>query len=308
MLTRFKQYVKSSRFLRVLLFPPIWLRRKRLTGRVKALMKNYNQVVRGGEMIVSPTNFPGRFKLDATSDLAKRLILDGTFEPELTALLTRFADCGGDAVNIGANVGFYSVFFAQNFPNVRRVLAIEPNPEAYELLQSNIEANGVKDRVEVLQVCIGEVSGQVDLAFVPGRSEYSSIGRIVHTSVSGLVQNHITVDVLPLTEIESGSTLEPGIIFVDTEGAELLVLKGAESIIREYKPLLFFECEDELLKKFDHSSKLLHSYVTALGYEVRNALSPKTGLSHPFTGVAVAVPANRQDWLSALQGKNGSLN
>ena len=44
------------------------------------MMRYYNQVVFGGHLILGPTNFPGKFKVDATSDLAKRVIKDGAFE------------------------------------------------------------------------------------------------------------------------------------------------------------------------------------------------------------------------------------
>ena len=297
--------MKSSRVIRALLFLPIWIRRRFIHANAKAVLRNYDRTVRGGYLIISPSNFPGKFKVDATSDLARRVVQEGVFEPELTALLNDFAGCRGDIVNVGANIGFYAVFFAQNFPNIRRVLAVEPNPEAFEMLQQNIEANGVGHRVEVLQACIGEAPGRVELAIVPGKTEYSSIGGIVHASVAGLDQQRVTVDVLQLTKLASDRALEPEIILADTEGAELQVLKGAEAMIKNLHPLLIFECEDDLLRKFDHSSKMLESYVESLGYQVRNALSPKNGIRHPFSGVAIAVPTNRNDWLSILQRSKG---
>jgi FkbM family methyltransferase len=300
--TRVKQYVNSSRILTALFFFPLWLKRKWIKGRTAGLMLNYDQVVNGGHLIIGPTNFPGHFKLDATSDLAKRVICDGVFEPELTGLLSRFADIGGDVVNVGANVGFYAIYFAHCFSNIRRVIAIEPNPEAFELLKYNIASNGVGDRVECVQACIGDVPGQVEFAFVPGKSEYSSIARINHAAVSGFVQEHVTVNVFQLSDVTTDRDLEPGLIFIDTEGAELLVIRGAEEIIKKSRPLLFFECEDKLLRKFGHTSEMLHSAVAGLGYEVRNALAPRLELVHPFSGVAVAIPNDRREMLRVLQG------
>ena len=168
-LDKLLQHMKSSRVIRALLFLPIWIRRRFIHANAKAVLRNYDRTVRGGYLIISPSNFPGKFKVDATSDLARRVVQEGVFEPELTALLNDFAGCRGDIVNVGANIGFYAVFFAQNFPNIRRVLAVEPNPEAFEMLQQNIEANGVGHRVEVLQACIGEAPGRVELAIVPDR-------------------------------------------------------------------------------------------------------------------------------------------
>ena len=92
-------------------------------------MRYYNEVVIGGHLIIEARNFPGQFKLDATSALAKRVIKTGEFEPELTASLSHFSSVRGDVINIGANIGFISgvliagglfLFepFGPNIPNV----------------------------------------------------------------------------------------------------------------------------------------------------------------------------------------------
>ena len=142
---------------------PMWVRRKLNRVRWLTRMKYYEKVVESGQLVIAPENFPGRFIVSATSDLAKRVITFGSFEPELTSLLDHFSDIDGDIVNIGANVGFYSVFFARTFPNAHKVIAIEPNPEAFEMLKANIALNGFGGLIEPLQVCVGEGTGQIDL-------------------------------------------------------------------------------------------------------------------------------------------------
>jgi FkbM family methyltransferase len=259
-------------------------------------MQHYENVVEGGQLVISPGNIPGRFRVSATSDLAKRVITYGDFEPELTSLLENFSDLDGDIVNIGANVGFYAVFFARNFRNARKVIAIEPNPEAFEELKLNIALNEVDAIVEPLQACIGENHGQMEFSFIPGKSEYSSIGSVSHHAVSGLQQETVAIDVMPLGKAAAGHLSDPKMIFIDTEGAELLVLKGAEDILRNAMPILIFECEDALLAEFGHSSKQLVSYVTSLGYEVRNAADTTRKIRHPFAGVAIAIAASDTEY------------
>ena len=279
---------------------PMWVRRKLHRVRWLVLMKHYEKVVESGQLVIAPQNFPGRFVVSATSDLAKRVITFGSFEPELTSLLEHFSDIDGDIVNIGANIGFYSVFFARTFPNVHKVIAIEPNPEAFEMLKTNIALNELDGIIEPLQVCVGDRIGQIDFSFIPGKSEYSSISRISHHAVRGLQQESIAVDIMPLAKAAAGHLSDPKMIFIDTEGAELLVLKGAEDVVKKSMPILVFECEDPLLVEFGHSSEELESYVTSLGYEVRNAADTSRGLVHPFTGVAIAVPAAQEEFSDIL--------
>lgn len=302
-MNRLQRQIKYNRFLRLLLFLPLWIRRVVLKKRSLGLIQNYNRTVVGGHLIVTPTNFPGRFKVDATSDLAKRVITTGSFEPELTKLLKCFSDVDGDVVNIGANIGFYAIFFATQYSKARKVIAIEPNPEAFSLLQWNVEANHVASRVDTLRVGISDMGGVVELAVVPGKSEYSSLRRIVHPAVEGLTQQKVLVDVMPLEQAVANMEFDPTLIFIDTEGAELLVLKGAKSVLERFAPLLVFECEDALLQKFNHSSEMLDVYIENLGYDVRDASDPSLGLHHPFTGVAVAIPKNNKHKVDILVKK-----
>ncbi len=250
--------------------------------------------------MVAPENFPGRFKVDATSDLAKRVITTGSFEPRITELLKRFSDVDGDVVNIGANIGFYSVFFARQYTNVRKVIAIEPNPEAFSLLLWNVKSNDEGSRIEAICVGIGDEITSMDLAFVPGKTEYSSLGKVVHSAVEGMPQKKVRVEVVPLQKAVENLDFDPSLIFIDTEGAELLVLRGAKDVLERFSPVLVFECEDALLQKFGHSSEMLDDYVNSLGYQVRDASSPEYGLVHPFKGVAVAIPRNEKTRLEEV--------
>jgi hypothetical protein len=87
---------------------------------------------------------------------------------------------------------------------------------------------------------------------------------------------------------------------MDVEGAELLAVRGAERLLRENQPLIFFECDDQLLRKFGHSSSMLEEHLRALGYLVRDALDARVPLQHPFTGDAVAVPSTKVEWIAML--------
>lgn len=264
-------------------------------------MRHYEDVVESGQLVIAPKNFPGRFNVSARSDLAKRVITFGDFEPELTSLLEHFSDMHGYVVNIGANVGFYTVYFAKEYPNVHTVIAIEPNPEAFEMLGANVLLNEVGSKVELLQVCVGATVGQMEFAYIPGKSEYSSMGKITHHAVQGAKQLSMTVDVLPLGEAIAGISSAPKLIFIDTEGAELLVLMGAEEILMNASPVLIFECEDALLAEFGHSSEQLESYLTNMGYEVRNAADVTLGLTHPFAGVAIALQADKNEYSNIFE-------
>lgn len=297
-----KTYLKHNKQFRMLFDVPLKMRRRYLNSSVATADKRYRTTVIGGHIIISPQNIGGRFKISATSDLAKRIIMMGDFETELTRVLSNLVGLRGDIINVGANVGFYPVYFAKKFPNIRKIYAIEPNPEAYANLEWNINENRCSDRVETLQICISDEEDESQFALIPGMPEYSSINQIVHSAVSEYRQKQISIKVVPLDHALPNS-IDPALILVDTEGAELLVFRGAERILKKSTPVVFFECDNTLLQKFHHSSEMLEAYLKDIGYAVRNAYDPRLSLKHPFIGEAVAFSSTKSEWVLRLLGK-----
>jgi FkbM family methyltransferase len=295
-----KQHLRHNRLFRSIFAVPLAVRRRIRGFRQAQTAEHYSKTVRGGYLLLQPRNIGARFRVSALSDLAKRIVTTGAFEPELTNILERVRHIGGDIINIGANVGFYAVFFAHHFSNARTIYAIEPNPEAFADLERNILENGCVDRIKAIQMCVGDVEGEQTLSIVPGMSEYSSIGQIVHSAVDRIQQRTVSVRVKPLEQAIGNPCLNPTLLFMDVEGAELLAVRGAERLLRENQPLIFFECDDQLLRKFGHSSSMLEEHLRALGYLVRDALDARVPLQHPFTGDAVAVPSTKVEWIAML--------
>lgn len=81
---------------------------------------------------------------------------------------------GGRFVDVGANVGLYSLWAAKAAGPEGRVLSLEPNPAALTRLRFNIESNGFGDRVEVVPVAAGDAEGEVELWLDPSNLGGSS--------------------------------------------------------------------------------------------------------------------------------------
>lgn len=243
--------------------------------------------VAGGDIVLRVSNIPGLFKMPALSDLARRIIFEGHYEPEVTKALAGLPVSRSGVVNVGANVGLIAAYFASLPGQRNRVVAIEPNPEAYDYLVQNIETNHLRDKITAVNACIGKNKGFVEFAYISGKPEYSSVGGIVHPAAVGQTVTKIQVPLLMLDEVVENAA-EIGLIFVDVEGAEEQVFRGAESILINHHPVLFFECSDLLLRKFGDSSQGLDSFLSSLGYVVRNAFAPHIPVKHPFEGELLA--------------------
>lgn len=246
---------------------------------------NYMNSVVGGTMVVAPNNIPGYFEVSAISHLAMRIAIHGDYERDVTTVLANYSKQEGTFVNIGANVGFFSVYAAKVL-GYSKVVAVEPNPSAFDLLCRNISANGLNGVIDAHQKCVARKEERLQLAVVDGMPEYSSIDRIVLPAVQKKEVRQVEVSAVPLRLIVGEERV--GILFVDTEGAEDEIFAGAEDILMRDLPLIYFECSEPLLRKFGSSSSALEQRLTKLGYVVRNGMAPSLRLRHPYEGEAVA--------------------
>lgn len=121
-------------------------------------------------------------------------------------------------LDIGANVGTYTVLAS----GVRKAktLAFEPDPITLSHLRRNIEINGLSERVQVYDCALGATSGEV--AFTVG---LDTVNRIATSSD----QKTRTVRMEKLDELVSN--LQPNMMKIDVEGAELEVLSGAPHVL-----------------------------------------------------------------------------
>jgi FkbM family methyltransferase len=105
-----------------------------------------------------------RMRLHAQGNACeKRLLVSPQFfDPEVLVLLERALCHGFVFVDIGANVGTYSLFVAKRTAPPARVLAVEPHPEAHRRLACNLTLNGL-DWVEKVPVALGDSAGTVEL-------------------------------------------------------------------------------------------------------------------------------------------------
>lgn len=238
--------------------------------------------------LVSVPEFDGVFRVGAQSHLFRRLLVNGYYEPALASLYRRFLDPSRDVVDVGANVGFYTVLAAKHIE--KRVLAIEPTDYALSLLKENVESNSVSERVVVFEGVVSDAAGVVTLNFMRGREEYSSIGNIVHPAVRGVVKSEKEVRSETLDKLIGDYGLCPGLIKIDVEGAEQRVFAGATGILKEIRPVVMSEFSPQLLRRNGASPDAVLRSLRDCGYRLIDPAKPLTPLGRRDFGDLLAVP------------------
>src|SRR5207248_7768176 len=78
---------------------------------------------------------------DLGEPIAFHLLINGAYEPETQDLLLRFLPVGGVFIDVGANIGTFTIPAAKHVGSLGKVVAIEASPEVFKVLQKNVTQN-----------------------------------------------------------------------------------------------------------------------------------------------------------------------
>ena len=173
------------------------------------------------------------------SDWTCRTAYEGTYEREVLRLLADLLEDGDVVVDVGANVGIVTARASGLVGPTGRVIAVEPSPRCLGDLHA--VADGLKN-VTVVDVALGAETGMVDLTGWdnPG---HRGLGSVVPGHRAGLAENWFDGKTLKVPQLRLDELLAQqlgdkpliGLLKVDVEGYEPMVLKGAPDLFREYR-------------------------------------------------------------------------
>ena len=152
-------------------------------------------------------------------------------EAELHAL-GQLIHPGDVIIDVGANIGSHTLFFAQKVAPQGFVYAIEPQRLTFEILCSNIALNALLNVIPH-QVAVGDQSGEIIIPVLNPTSQQNFAALNIEGHNDGDIVRIIPLDDLKLKRCN--------LIKIDVEGMELKVLHGAENTIRSHRPFLFIE-------------------------------------------------------------------
>lgn len=144
-----------------------------------------------------------------------------SFEPLTRQIIDPWLREGSVAVDVGANIGYHTVRFAQSVGPRGRVVALEPFPDNFAFLRKNIMDNGLH-HVEMLPYAAGPRRTQRPLYLHAHSALHGFYPR------DGETPEHVVVEQRPLDDLVHGKI---DFVKIDTEGAELEVLRGMESTL-----------------------------------------------------------------------------
>ena len=160
-----------------------------------------------------------------------------TDEPEYALLPTILAE-GDWVIDVGANVGHYTLRCSQLVGQRGRVVAIEPVPVSFELLSANA-ARSPFTNITLINTAASDSScvlGMTIPRFATGLTDY-------YRAQLSETEQPLQVYCLPVDSL--GISHPVKLVKIDAEGHELAVIRGMQNLIRRDLPVLIVEANDE---------------------------------------------------------------
>jgi FkbM family methyltransferase len=185
--------------------------------------------------------------------IGRSLELYGEFSEDEVDVFDQFLRPGMLVLDIGANIGAHTLFFAKKVAPGGAVMAFEPQRVVFQTLCANMALNSV-DNVLCRQLALGEIDGNI---LVPKLDSART------SNFGGLALGvHKQGEPVQLTRIDALELPACHMMKIDVEGMERNVLEGARETIAKYRPLLYVEND-----RRDRSDELIR-FIDSLGYNM----------------------------------------
>ncbi|WP_194291697.1 FkbM family methyltransferase [Rhizobium sp. ICMP 5592] len=177
----------------------------------------------------------GRFEIfaNANDPVIGSPALVGSYEPEVASVIESLLKPGDTFLDVGANIGYFSLLGALLVGREGHVYAVEPNDLNVKLLESSRKANNFEN-ISVMQV---GASPNIETLFLNSLAGNGETGRLGEFDLFATR----TVAGIPLDLLLSGRKKAVSLIKIDVEGFEYRALQGAETILSTDKPRIIFE-------------------------------------------------------------------
>ncbi|MCZ4221791.1 FkbM family methyltransferase [Pedobacter rhodius] len=243
-----------------------------------------NQKFKKQTIAVKPLE--GNFKIncDCNTWIGGKIVYTGDYEPELKKIFKSIINPGDYILDVGANIGFHTLYFAQLTGGKGLVTAFEPIPDNYKSLNNNIQLNNFSNIIThnvALSNKKEQISIQVDLKSTnPGAYNLFELN------------GDVPIECVVGDDIVDNQKVD--FIKIDVEGYESYVLDGLIETIKKNKPKIIFEFDQDYHRKTSRSEDYILFLLASLGYQFqyinRDGLKTIESFKNLVSGNILALP------------------
>jgi FkbM family methyltransferase len=185
--------------------------------------------------------------------LQAHLYLFSTYELPTTRFITRFLQKDDIVFDIGANIGYMSMYCAKLIGQQGKVYAFEPERNNYAALQEHLRLNAMTN---ILPQRLAATSSPTTLRLYLATDNYGAHSTIFNPDT--LTQEYEEVQGITLDSFVDSEKIDSiALVKIDVEGAEFEVLQGMKSILKQQRPVLVIELNESLQQQRGLSANAL---------------------------------------------------
>lgn len=203
--------------------------------------------------------------------LAPWLLMDGLWESHVTGWLHDVLGPGDVMVDVGANIGYFTVLAAQRVGPSGRVVAVEASPGLCDILRRNVAMNGHRSTVTVWNRAAWSGSGRLQFHQRVHYGANSSLASAGAEHLEDLADEEAVVEV-EAVDLDAilGGLARVDVLKLDVEGAEVHALKGLSGTVAAHPEMkLMVEWAPEQIRLMGDDPEEVVALLTGAGYGLR---------------------------------------
>ena len=185
-----------------------------------------------------------------------------SYEPEKAEFLRRHCPPETTVVDVGAHFGVFTVIMARAVGPHGSVLAFEPTPSTRAALQRTVDNNHLEAVVSVRPEAVSSTDGEQEFIASPHTGDMGN--SLVAHAAGGA--DRVRIRTVTLDSVAGAAPVS--CLKIDAEGAELDVLRGATTILRERRPALALEIHPWVLEQQGQHPREIWQLLSELGYRL----------------------------------------
>jgi FkbM family methyltransferase len=203
--------------------------------------------------------------------LAPWLLMDGLWESHVTGWLHDTLAPGAVMVDVGANIGYFTVLAAQLVGTAGRVVAVEASPGLCDIIRRNVAMNGHRDTVTVWNRAAWSGPDRLRLHQRVHYGANSSLASAGSAQLEELADEEVVVEVEAVALDDLLADLEKvDVLKLDVEGAEVHAVKGLAGTLAAHPGItLMIEWAPEQIRLVGDGPEELVALLTGAGFRFR---------------------------------------
>jgi len=188
------------------------------------------------------------------------------YEKAQVKFVQQYVKRGDFAIDIGTNIGFYSLLFSRIVGSEGSVIGFEPLIHLFDAAKKSVEENGFS-QCALHNVALADKRGSARIRYRRDSTNWGGASLCFEDSdPAGRIE--VTVPIAPLADFVGD--LKANFLKIDVEGAEYLVLSSARDYLSSMKPIVMSEIHREQLRRVSGTDPLAYiRMMNDIGYSCR---------------------------------------